>query len=75
VREVFADGVDDEGLGAEVADRDGRFVVFGESALGFFVEDALREDGGSLDGEFGYLEFLWVRHGGGGSGEGSEERR
>lgn len=62
VGEVGSEGVDDEGLGAEVADRDGGVVVFGEGAFGFFVEDALREEGGALDGELGYVEFFGVGH-------------
>lgn len=50
VGEVAFDGVDDEGLGAEVADCDGGVVVFGEGSFGFFVEDSLCEEGGALDG-------------------------
>ncbi|CRK13809.1 hypothetical protein BN1723_002033 [Verticillium longisporum] len=80
--EVVAQGGDDEGLGAKVANGDGGLVILVDGALGFFVEDALREDGGALDGELGDLEFFRVgRHGGrlhcwfgggGGGGEGSE---
>ena len=48
--EVVLDGMDYEGLGAEVADCDGGFVVFGDGAFGFFTENALGEEGGALDG-------------------------
>lgn len=58
------EGVDDEGLGAEVADRDGGVVGFGEGAFGAFVEDALREEGGALDGELGDVKFFGVGHAG-----------
>lgn len=52
--------MDYQGLGAEVANCDGGFVVFGEGAFSFFVEDFLGEEDGALNGEFGDFEFFPV---------------
>ena len=68
--EVVAQGGDDEGLGAKVADGDGGLVVLVDGALGLLVEDALGQDGGALDGQLGDLELAGVhgrRHAGGGA--------
>lgn len=83
IGEVLANGLDDEGLGAEVANGNGGLVVLGKGALGLFEKDLLGEDGGPLNGEFGDVAFLLVRHdcgvevvgGGGGRGRGVGEGR
>ncbi|KAF7551780.1 hypothetical protein G7046_g7616 [Stylonectria norvegica] len=71
VGEVVVQGGDDEGLGAEVADGDGGLVILVDGALRLFVEDALGEDGGALDGELCDLQFSAV---GGGHGCGCGRR-
>ena len=76
VREVLADSLNDQGLGSEVADGNGRFVVFGHGALGLLMEHLLSEDGRALDGELGDKTFLLVRHVGSlgiGGGRGGDE--
>ena len=67
----MTEGRDDEGLGAEIANRDGGTVVFGERTLGVIVEDFLGEESGTLDGEEGDVDFMavgghgaWMRPGG-----------
>ena len=62
VGEVVFEGANDQRLGPVVADGDGGFVVFGFGAFGP-VEDALGEDGGSLDGELSDVDFFLVGHG------------
>ena len=76
VREVLADSLDDQGLGSEVADGNGRFVVFGHGALGLLMEYLLSEDGRTLDGELGDKLFSLVGHVGSlcvGRGRGGDE--
>jgi hypothetical protein len=66
---VLGEGVfyagNDEGLGAKVANCDGRRVALAQGALGVARVDALCEDGGALDGQQGNVEFLLIGHGGG----------
>lgn len=63
--------MDDECLSAEVADCDGGFVIFGEGAFGFFMENSLGEQGSALDGELGNVQLFFIRHDGR-RGEGAE---
>lgn len=62
VGEVLADGGDDQGLSAEVANGDGGLVILGDCALGLLEEDLLCEETRPLDGQFGDVTFLLVRH-------------
>lgn len=63
IGKVVAEGSNDEGLGAKVADGDGRLVVLVDGALGLFVKDSLGEDGGPLDGQLSNLKLGSVRGG------------
>jgi hypothetical protein len=63
VWECRLDTRNDQGLGAEVADCDGRAVSLCEGAFAVRRVDALCEDGGALDGQQGELELLLVGHG------------
>ena len=63
--EVVAYSLDDERLGAVVADGNGRLVVFEFGAFDALVEDRLGEESGALDGEGGDAEFFFVGHFGG----------
>ena len=56
------DARNDQRLGAEVADCDGRAVSLCEGAFAVRRVDALCEDGGALDGQQGELELLLVGH-------------
>lgn len=62
VGEVFADGGDDQGLSAEVANGDRGLVILGDCALGLLEEDLLCKETRPLDGQFGDVAFLLVRH-------------
>ena len=67
----MAEGGDDQGLSAEIANGDRGSVGFGKSAFGGGCKDTPGEEGGAGDCQESMSEFGLVRHGGrlGGGGK------